>query len=83
MGQDASEVDDLTGDGVFYRNSKTRIADIHDGTSNTVMIGDRAWAQTNGSWASDAHWMEADPNLVTGYALMTLSYCRPKASRDR
>jgi squalene-hopene/tetraprenyl-beta-curcumene cyclase len=37
----------------------------------------------NGSWASDAHWMEADPNLVTGYALMTLSYCRPKASRDR
>jgi squalene-hopene/tetraprenyl-beta-curcumene cyclase len=35
--------------------------------------------QPNGSWLSDEpHWMEADPNLVTGYALMALSYCRPK-----
>ncbi len=34
--------------------------------------------QANGSWAGDPHWMEADPHLVTGYALMALSYCRPK-----
>ena len=27
---------------------------------------------------SSANWMEADENLVTGYALMALSYCRPK-----
>jgi squalene-hopene/tetraprenyl-beta-curcumene cyclase len=32
----------------------------------------------DGSWANDSHWMESDPNLVTGYALMALSYCRPK-----
>jgi squalene-hopene/tetraprenyl-beta-curcumene cyclase len=32
----------------------------------------------NGSWVNDAHWMEADPNLVTGYALMALSYCKPQ-----
>jgi prepilin-type N-terminal cleavage/methylation domain-containing protein/prepilin-type processing-associated H-X9-DG protein len=51
VGSDASEVTDPTGNGVFYRNSKTRIADIRDGTSNTVLIGDRAWAQTNGAWA--------------------------------
>jgi squalene-hopene/tetraprenyl-beta-curcumene cyclase len=25
-----------------------------------------------------ANWMEADDNLVTGYSLMALSYCRPK-----
>ncbi len=25
-----------------------------------------------------ANWMETDANLVTGYALMALSYCRPK-----
>jgi squalene-hopene/tetraprenyl-beta-curcumene cyclase len=31
----------------------------------------------NGSWANNGHWMEGDANLVTGYALMTLSYCRP------
>ncbi|MFL5242197.1 MAG: DUF1559 domain-containing protein [Gemmataceae bacterium] len=51
VGQDASEVDDSVGDGVFYRNSKTRIADITDGTSQTTMIGDRAWGQTKGIWA--------------------------------
>jgi squalene-hopene/tetraprenyl-beta-curcumene cyclase len=32
----------------------------------------------DGSWVNNAHWMEADPHLVTGYALMALSYCRPK-----
>lgn len=35
--------------------------------------------QANGSFQNDVtNWMEADPNLVTGYALMALSYCRPK-----
>ncbi len=53
-GPDASEVDAETGLGVFYRNSRIRFADIHDGTSNTVMIGDRAWGQTNGIWAGAA-----------------------------
>ena len=32
----------------------------------------------NGSFHNVANWMEADPNLVTGYALMAMSYCRPK-----
>src|SRR5207245_1779251 len=51
VGQDSSEVDAPTGDGIFYRNSRTRIADIRDGTSSTCMIGDRAWCQTHGIWA--------------------------------
>jgi prepilin-type N-terminal cleavage/methylation domain-containing protein/prepilin-type processing-associated H-X9-DG protein len=51
VGQDASEVDAATGDGVFYRNSRTRIAEIKDGTSQTVLLGDRAWTQTQGIWA--------------------------------
>ena len=34
--------------------------------------------QKDGSWVNNSHWMEADPNLVTGYALMALSYCKPK-----
>jgi squalene-hopene/tetraprenyl-beta-curcumene cyclase len=34
--------------------------------------------QADGSWVNISTWMEADPNLVTGYALMTLSYCTPK-----
>jgi squalene-hopene/tetraprenyl-beta-curcumene cyclase len=36
----------------------------------------------DGSWINDAdRWMEADPNLVTGYALLALSYCRPAAAK--
>lgn len=32
----------------------------------------------DGSWVnSDSRWMEGDPALVTGYALLTLSYCKP------
>ncbi|MGD0897767.1 MAG: prenyltransferase/squalene oxidase repeat-containing protein [Thermoguttaceae bacterium] len=30
----------------------------------------------NGSWANpESRWLEGDPNLVTGYALLALSYC--------
>ena len=33
----------------------------------------------DGSWVNETdRWMEGDPNLVTGYALMALSYCKPK-----
>ncbi|HJN65138.1 MAG TPA: hypothetical protein QF761_02965, partial [Pirellulales bacterium] len=36
--------------------------------------------QANGSWInSHSRWLEADPNLVTGYALLALSYCKPKS----
>jgi squalene-hopene/tetraprenyl-beta-curcumene cyclase len=33
----------------------------------------------DGSWVNETdRWMEGDPNLVTGYALMALSYCKPR-----
>ena len=32
--------------------------------------------QPNGSWINPAdRWYEGDPNLVTAYSLMALSYC--------
>ena len=37
----------------------------------------------DGSFVNDTHWMEADPNLVTGYALMALSYCRPASTKAK
>ena len=33
----------------------------------------------DGSWVNETdRWMEGDPNLVTGYALMSLAYCKKK-----
>ena len=50
VGNDSSDVDALICNGTLYRNSRVRIADIIDGTSNTVVVAERAWAFTNGSW---------------------------------
>lgn len=34
--------------------------------------------QKDGSWVNpQTRWMEGDPNLVSAYALMALSYCKP------
>lgn len=36
--------------------------------------------KSDGSWVnSSKRWLEGDPNLVTAYCLMSLSYCQPKA----
>jgi prepilin-type N-terminal cleavage/methylation domain-containing protein/prepilin-type processing-associated H-X9-DG protein len=51
VGNDFSDVADPTGNGVFYRNSRTAMADITDGTSSTTLLGDRAWNQALGIWA--------------------------------
>jgi squalene-hopene/tetraprenyl-beta-curcumene cyclase len=35
--------------------------------------------QPDGSWINDnERWLEGDPTLVTGYALLALAYCQPK-----
>ena len=51
VGDDASDVDAPTGNGLFYRNSRVKLTDITDGTSGTVMVGDRAWSDAKGIWA--------------------------------
>ena len=35
--------------------------------------------RADGSWVNEQdHWMESDPELVTGYVLMALSHCKHK-----
>ena len=39
-----------------------------------------ALQSADGSWVNpNDRWMEGDPNLVTGYALLALSHCQPKS----
>jgi prepilin-type N-terminal cleavage/methylation domain-containing protein/prepilin-type processing-associated H-X9-DG protein len=51
IGGDESDTAGLSGLGVFHRNSRTRIVDITDGTSNTILVGERSWANAEGVWA--------------------------------
>ncbi len=40
----------VDGDGVFYRGSSVRIADVTDGTSSTLMVGERAFLHAESTW---------------------------------
>ena len=40
----------VDGDGVFYRNSTVKIADITDGTSSTLMVGERSFRIAEATW---------------------------------
>ncbi|MCY2943087.1 MAG: DUF1559 domain-containing protein [Planctomycetota bacterium] len=40
----------VDGDGIFYRNSTVRIGDITDGTSTTLMAGERSFYHSESTW---------------------------------
>jgi prepilin-type N-terminal cleavage/methylation domain-containing protein len=47
------EIEDVpsAGDGVFFHNSRTRLADVTDGLSNTLVIGERGAKHGGSVWA--------------------------------
>jgi len=68
-GGDESDTTAATGMGVFYRNSKTCVADITDGTSHTIMVCERSFSIAKGIWAgaiSEAVIMRGDRNPCPG-----------------
>lgn len=79
-------IDGINGRGLFYRNSRTRIADITDGTSNTFGVGEKSAENTLASWAGvipQATWRSKNDQLNYGGiptnlpAAMTLGHaCR-------
>src|SRR5258708_2876918 len=55
VGSDLADVglglnNDGLGDGVFFRNSSIRMANIIDGASQTILVLERAWGNAQGSW---------------------------------
>jgi prepilin-type processing-associated H-X9-DG protein/prepilin-type N-terminal cleavage/methylation domain-containing protein len=41
---------DGQGRGIMFRNSRVRAADITDGLSDTILVGERAWSIAQGAW---------------------------------
>src|SRR5262249_13916309 len=56
-----------TGNGVFYRNSRTRLTDITDGTSNTIFVIER-WSKKSPmtTWVGGVTG-SGNPPLIAGY----------------
>ena len=62
-------IDGISGKGMFYRNSKTRIADVTDGLSNTLAIGEKNAKHTMATWVGvipGATWRSANDQANYG-----------------
>jgi prepilin-type N-terminal cleavage/methylation domain-containing protein/prepilin-type processing-associated H-X9-DG protein len=56
------------GNGVFFRNSKIRLADIVDGSSNTLLVGERSSNLSKATWTGVLAGLDEAQALVLGVA---------------
>src|SRR5262249_33681253 len=54
------------GNGLFYRNSRTRLADISDGTASTLAVGERGSLTSRATWTGAVPGTDDAPALVLG-----------------
>lgn len=62
-------MDGISGRGMFYRNSRTRIADVTDGLSNTLAVGEKNAKNTMATWVGvipGATWRSANDTAAYG-----------------
>jgi prepilin-type N-terminal cleavage/methylation domain-containing protein/prepilin-type processing-associated H-X9-DG protein len=62
------EDDPGAGNGVFFRNSKIRLADIVDGSSNTLLVGERSSNLSKATWTGVLAGIDEAQALVLGVA---------------
>ncbi len=68
FGSNEIEVDPGAGNGIFFRNSQIRIGSITDGTSNTLMVGERSSNLSKATWVGAVKNANDAPALVLGSA---------------
>jgi hypothetical protein len=66
FGTDEVAADPDAGNGMFYRNSRIRFADVTDGSSNTLAIGERSSNLALGTWTGAVTGAEVSPVEVPG-----------------
>ena len=70
-------------DGPFYRNSKTRMAQVTDGTSNTIFLGEHSSALSDKTWVGVVPGAAVHPKFTSpengpdGAATMVLVHAGP------